>query len=106
MTMPRAILVLSSAALFACSSGSAPSHKIGDTCATSKDCGALLCYTGASPGVCSLGCGGTLSCEEGSNCAPLLSTLGNQLCLKSCVSNATCGPGYTCCEALGNVCAP
>ena len=103
----RAICLLSSAAILACSSGGSATHKVGDACKTSQDCGNLLrCYTDATPSICTNACGDSSTCSAGSACAPLLSSLGSGLCLLTCTSNASCGTGYTCCEALGNVCAP
>jgi hypothetical protein len=103
--MPRATLLLLAAALVACSSSRLAN--LAENCTVDTDCGSgLICYAPIVPGVCTQACAGGSSCPSGSACAPLVTTVGNQLCLGSCASNANCLAGYTCCGALGNVCAP
>lgn len=108
--MSRATLLFALGLFFGCSSGSSGGgspHNIGDNCTQTADCGVLLaCYTEASPGVCSTGCGGAQGCGPNSACAPIVTALGNGLCLKTCSQNSDCDNGYTCCGALGNVCTP
>jgi hypothetical protein len=104
VTMSRATLFLL-LALLACSSNSPA--KVGESCKISGDCATgLSCYLETTPGVCSVACSSALACPTDSACAPLVTTVGDQLCLGSCSSNAGCGAGYTCCAALGNVCTP
>jgi hypothetical protein len=105
VTTARATYLLLSLALFACSSNS-PAN-LGETCNASGECAkGLTCYLDVSPGVCSEVCTSAAGCGTGTACAPLITSLGDQLCLESCASNAGCKAGYTCCSALGNVCAP
>src|SRR5471030_1941322 len=103
--MPRATFLLLDTALAACSSSR--TANLGENCTVATDCGSgLTCYAPIVPGVCTQACANASSCPSGSACAPLVTSVGNQLCLGSCDSNANCLAGYTCCGALGNVCAP
>jgi hypothetical protein len=103
--MPRATFLLLATALAACSSSR--TANLGENCTVATDCGSgLTCYAPIVPGVCTQACANASSCPSGSACAPLVTSVGNQLCLGSCDSNANCLAGYTCCGALGNVCAP
>jgi hypothetical protein len=104
--MSRATRLLIFAAILACSSNRLAN--LGETCATEKDCaGTLSCYLATTPGVCTQNCnGGTSACPSGTACAALVTSLGDNLCLNSCTSNAGCSAGNVCCGALSNTCVP
>jgi hypothetical protein len=106
MTMPRSIILVLAAGTLACSSDQ-KSHNIGESCNSPTACGAqLFCYLDdATPGVCSTGCGDGQSCAQGA-CAPIVTSLGDSLCLQQCGAGSGCAPGFVCCAALGNVCTP
>ena len=103
--MSRATCFLLSVGFVACSSNR-PGN-VGESCKTATDCaGGLTCYLDTSPGVCSQPCGGSSACPTGTSCAALVTSVGDQLCLHTCSSNADCTNGNVCCSALGDVCTP
>jgi hypothetical protein len=101
----RVVIAALALVLFACSSDPA-SVNVGTSCVTNHDCGASGSCIG-SPGICSQACSAASPCPTAASvCTALPTTLGSNLCLPSCLTNAGCKTGYTCCESLGNVCAP
>jgi hypothetical protein len=71
------------------------SSLVGGPCADNTDCDERLCEIGAPfpDGLCTISCGDSGQCPQGSSCGQLTT---GWVCLVSCVSTADCRIGYSC----------
>jgi len=69
-------------------------QKIGDSCATNKDCASNVCSTGDPRGQCVASCKKQSDCPNGSTCTD------EMVCYKSCTQPSDCPrEGYACVDA-------
>jgi len=68
---------------------------VGGSCLDNIDCDERLCETNARlpDGICTISCGNSGHCPEGSSCAELTS---GWVCLVNCVNSNDCRTGYAC----------
>lgn len=71
------------------------SSLVGGPCMENLDCDQRLCQTGPRfpEGVCTISCGDSGQCPQGSSCAELAA---GWLCLVACQSTADCRTDYAC----------
>ena len=71
------------------------SSLVGGPCIDDLDCDQRLCESGDQfpDGICTVSCGESRHCPQGSSCAELTT---GWVCLVNCVNTADCRTGYAC----------